>query len=155
VASFSQGRSQKGQQQAYLNVLNHKHWHGVPPSGQLSRTALAVALPTTCIACISDARPPSTPPPLPPDVYGAISQYLGASSSRAALLAVCTAARDGVLSSCHSIQVTLSEDVGVLPKRVSLLQRARSKGLIKEAALNNVTLRLKVRHRKLGLPLRS
>jgi hypothetical protein len=105
--------------------------------------------------CISDAGAPSTPPSLPPDVYGVISRFLGDKSSRAALLAVCTAARDGVLSSCQTIQVTLTDGVGVLPKRLSLLQRARSKGLIKEAALNYVTLRLQVGQCLHGLPVRS
>jgi hypothetical protein len=80
---------------------------------------------------------------LPPDVYGIISRMLPA-GSRASLFATCTAARDGVLSSCQAIQVTLVGSSEGLPQRAFLLQRARHKGMLKEQALITITLRLQV-----------
>jgi hypothetical protein len=100
-----------------------------------------------CLCCLwyagSGAQPFSAP--LAPDVYGAISQYLPDAASRASLFATCTAARDGVLSSCQSLQITLVGSTKGLQQRAALLARARSNGLVKEQASNSMTLRLKAR----------
>jgi hypothetical protein len=90
----------------------------------------------------------SAPPPLPPDIYNNISRLLPDAASRAALFATCTAARDGVLSSCHSIQVTLLGSTSGLTQCASLLNLADSKGLLKQEALGNITLKLQVRSNK-------
>jgi hypothetical protein len=83
------------------------------------------------------------PAPLPPDAYGIISRLLPA-NSRPSLFASCTAARDGVLSSCQAMQITLLDGLPSLHQRISLIQHARQKGLLKEQALSNITLKLLV-----------
>jgi hypothetical protein len=53
--------------------------------------------------------------------------------SRAALLAVCTAARDGVLLGAYGVRVELSSvNTQPLRPRAALLSRARSQGLLKQ-----------------------
>jgi hypothetical protein len=76
-------------------------------------------------------------------VYGVISRLLPA-DSRPSLFATCTAARDGVLTSCQAIQITLLDGADCLHQRANLVQRSRQKGLLKEQALDNMTLRLQV-----------
>jgi hypothetical protein len=76
-------------------------------------------------------------------VYGIISRLLPA-DSRASLFVTCTAARDGVLSSCQAVQVTLFGGVEELNQCAGLCNRARAKGFVKGQALSNVTLKLQV-----------
>jgi hypothetical protein len=82
---------------------------------------------------------------LPPDVFSIISRLLLDTASRASLFATCTAARDGVLSNCRSIQVTLVGSDSGLTQRARFLNRAISRGLIRAEALRNITLKLQVR----------
>jgi hypothetical protein len=82
---------------------------------------------------------------LPPEVFGLISRLIPP-SSRASLSATCTAARDGVLGSCQSLQITLVNGMGGLQQCASLLCQARQRGCVKEDTLTSISLRLQVVH---------